>query len=45
MARVEVLGSDTPKGDDYRVPVEIWDGRAWRDKDVKVNEALVLLRM
>ena len=45
MANVEVVGSDTPKGDDSRVPVEIWDGISLGYKGVKVDEALGLLRI
>ena len=45
VANVEVVGSDTPKGGDSRVPVEIWDGISLGYKGVKVDEALGLLRI
>ena len=35
--RVEVVGSDIPKGGYSRVKVDIWDGKAWGDKGMKVD--------
>ena len=43
MARVGVVVSDTPKGDDYIVTVNIWDGRSWGDKSMQVDEAIGLI--
>ena len=43
--KIDVVGSDIPKEDDLRKPVEIWDDRAWGDKGVKVEEYLALLRI
>ena len=45
MARVEGVVSYIPKGDDYRVTVEIWDGRDWGDKGMKVDETLSIIIM
>ena len=33
VAIIEGVGSDIPKGDDSRVTVDIWYGRAWGDKE------------
>ena len=43
LATVEVVGSDTPKGDNSRVPVETWYMRGCNNKVMKVGEALGLL--
>ena len=43
MARVGVIGSDTPKGDDYIVTVNIGDGRSWGYKSMQVDEAIGLI--
>ena len=43
--RVEVVGSDIPKGGDSRVTVEILVVRTWGDKGVEVEETLGRLIM
>ena len=45
MERVEVVGSDIPKGGDSRVTVEILVVRTWGDKGVEVEENLGILIM
>ena len=45
MERVEVVGSDIPKGGDSRVTVEILVVRTWGDKGVEVEETLGRLIM
>ena len=34
---IEGVGSYIPNGDDFRVPVDIWEGETWEDKGVKVG--------
>ena len=45
VATVDIVGSDTPKGDNSRVPVETWYLRACNNKVMKVGEDLGLLRI
>ena len=43
--RIEGVVSGIPKGGDQRGLVEIWDGKDWGDKGVKVDQDISLLRM